>query len=140
MFKLLRENIRIATGSIKTQLLRTVLTVLIIAIGITALVGILTVVSALEYTISGKFASMGANTFNITQYDFSEQIDGDGDGDDKPHPIITYPQAKAFTNTYKFPNTHASISFTATRAAEVKFPKLPSKALMKITCKIQVPK
>jgi putative ABC transport system permease protein len=121
MFKLLRENIRIATGSIKTQLLRTVLTVLIIAIGITALVGILTVVSALEYTISGKFASMGANTFNITQYDFSEQIDGDGDGDDKPHPIITYPQAKAFTNTYKFPNTHASISFTATRAAEVKF-------------------
>jgi putative ABC transport system permease protein len=32
---------------------------LIIAIGITALVGILTVVSALENTISSDFASMG---------------------------------------------------------------------------------
>ena len=68
MFKLFRENVRIATGSIRTQLLRTILTVLIIAIGITALVGILTVVSALENTISTDFASMGANTFNVNQY------------------------------------------------------------------------
>ena len=67
MFKLLRENIRIALGSIKTQLLRTILTVLIIAIGITALVCILTVVAALENTVSSDFASMGANTFNINQ-------------------------------------------------------------------------
>jgi hypothetical protein len=37
MLKLFKENIRIAPGSIRTQLLRTVLTVLIIAIGITAL-------------------------------------------------------------------------------------------------------
>jgi hypothetical protein len=37
MLKLFKENIRIH-GSIRTQLLRTVLTVLIIAIGITALV------------------------------------------------------------------------------------------------------
>jgi putative ABC transport system permease protein len=50
MLKLFKENIRIALGSIRTQLLRTVLTVLIIAIGITALVSILTVVSALENT------------------------------------------------------------------------------------------
>jgi putative ABC transport system permease protein len=118
MFKLLRENIRIALGSIRTQLLRTILTVLIIAIGITALVCILTVVSALENTISGKFASMGANTFNITQYDFSEQIDG---GDEKIHPIISYPQAKAFVNEYHYPSTHSSISFTAAGKAEVKF-------------------
>jgi hypothetical protein len=47
------QSIRIALGSIRTQLLRTVLTVLIIAIGITALVSILTVVSALENNILG---------------------------------------------------------------------------------------
>ena len=41
MFSLARENVRIAFDSIKSQLLRTILTVLIIAIGITALVGIL---------------------------------------------------------------------------------------------------
>ena len=66
MFKLTVENIRIALGSIRTQLLRTILTILIIAIGITALVGILTVVSALKNTLSSNFASMGSNTFNIS--------------------------------------------------------------------------
>ena len=68
MFGLFKENLKIALGSIRTQLLRTTLTVLIIAIGITALVGILTVVSALENTISNDFASMGSNTFTLNQY------------------------------------------------------------------------
>ena len=67
MFSLAKENIRIAFTSIKSQLLRTVLTVLIIAIGIMALVGILSGVSALENTISSNFSSMGANTFNLSR-------------------------------------------------------------------------
>ena len=120
MFKLWKENIRIAMGSIKTQLLRTILTVLIIAIGITALVCILTVVAALENTISGDFASMGANTFNINQYDISEQMNG-GNRKRKINPIITYPEAVAFKQKYKYPFTHTSLSFTATSKAEVKF-------------------
>ncbi|RZJ25114.1 MAG: hypothetical protein EOO48_13920, partial [Flavobacterium sp.] len=120
MFKLLRENIRIAMGSIRTQLLRTILTVLIIAIGITALVGILTLVAALENSISKDFASMGSNTFNITQYDITERMDGDR-SERKPNPIISYPQAKGFVSAYNFPYTHSSLSFTATSKAEVKF-------------------
>jgi putative ABC transport system permease protein len=102
-------------------LLRTILTVLIIAIGIMALVGILTVVSALEHSLSKDFASMGANTFNITQYDMSEQMRGHNGGEMKVNPIISYPQAKAFAEGYDFPLTHTSISFTATSTAEVKF-------------------
>ena len=120
MFKLLRENIRIAMGSIRTQLLRTILTVFIIAIGIWALVGILTVVSALENTLSNNFASMGSNTFNITQYNITEQLDGDG-GDRKVNPIISYPEAKAFADKFDHPYAHTSLSFTAATAAEVKF-------------------
>ena len=58
MFGLFKENVRIAFDSIKSQLLRTILTVMIIAIGITALVGILSAVSALENTISGDFSAM----------------------------------------------------------------------------------
>ena len=118
MFKLLRENIRIAMSSIRTQLLRTILTVLIIAIGITALVCILTVVSALENTLSSDFASMGSNTFNITQYDISEQMDGDNDN---VNPIISYPEAKRFADNYNYPFTHTSLSFTAATAAEIRF-------------------
>ena len=120
MLKLLRENIRIALGSIRTQLLRTILTVFIIGIGIWALVGILTVVAALENTLSSDFASMGANTFNIEQYDISERMDGD-QSDKKVNPIISYPQAKAFKDRYNYPFTTTSLSFSATSNAEVKY-------------------
>ncbi|WP_167398351.1 ABC transporter permease [Flavobacterium crocinum] len=120
MLKLFKENIRIAFGSIKTQLLRTILTVLIIAIGITALVGILTVVSALENTISTNFASMGANTFNINQYENNVRNRG-GKEREVINPIISYPEAVAFKNKYKYPFTETSLSFTATSKAEVKY-------------------
>jgi putative ABC transport system permease protein len=120
MFKLFRENVRIAFGSIRTQLLRTILTVLIIAIGITALVGILTVVSALENTISSDFASMGANTFNINQYENTTRRRG-GEVREIINPIISYPEAVAFKNKYKYPLTETSISFTATSTAEIKY-------------------
>lgn len=120
MFKLFKENVRIALGSIRTQLLRTILTILIIAIGITALVGILTVVSALKNTLSSNFASMGSNTFNISQYETSTRRRGGGDID-KVNPIISYPEAKAFKEIYKYPFTETSLSFTASSKAEVKF-------------------
>jgi putative ABC transport system permease protein len=120
MFKLFRENVRIALGSIRTQLLRTILTVLIIAIGITALVGILTVVSALENTISSDFASMGSNTFNVNQYDNTVRRRG-GEEREIINPIISYPEAVAFKNKYKFPLSQTSLSFSATSTAEIKF-------------------
>ncbi|SDW87313.1 ABC transporter permease [Flavobacterium degerlachei] len=120
MLNLFKENVRIAVGSIRTQLLRTTLTVLIIAIGITALVGILTVVSALENTISSDFASMGSNTFNIKQY---ENIIGRQRGEEREiiNPIISYSEAVAFKNKYNFPFSETSLSFTATSTAEVKY-------------------
>ncbi|MEL1254192.1 ABC transporter permease [Flavobacterium sp. DGU38] len=120
MLKLFKENIRIAFGSIKTQILRTTLTVLIIAIGITALVGILTVVTALENTVSTNFASMGANTFNINQYENTVRNRG-GNEREIINPIISYPEAVAFKNKYKYPFTETSLSFTATSKAEVKY-------------------
>ena len=120
MIGLFKENLKIAGSSIRTQLLRTVLTILIIALGIWALVGILTVVSALENTLSSNFASMGSNTFNINQYDYTSRRSG-GDEVEKINPIISYPEAKAFKENYKFPLTQTSLSFTATSKAEVKF-------------------
>jgi putative ABC transport system permease protein len=120
MRNLLKENIRIAFGSIKTQILRTTLTVLIIAIGITALVGILTVVSALENTISSDFASMGANTFNINRYENTVRRRG-GEVREIINPIISYPDAVAFKNKFSYPSSQTSLSFKATSTAEVKY-------------------
>ncbi len=120
MFGLLKENIRIAFNSIKSQLLRTILTVLIIAIGITALVGILSAVSALENTISSDFASMGANTFNIQRYEFNSQRRGGGETE-KINPIISYREVRQFEQNYDYPFTQTSVSFTGTGTAEVKY-------------------
>jgi putative ABC transport system permease protein len=120
MLNLFKENVRIAAGSIRTQILRTSLTVLIIAIGITALVGILTVVSALENTISSDFASMGSNTFNVKQYENTTQRRG---GDERKiiNPIVSYTEAVDFKDEYDYPFTQTSLSFTATSNAEVKY-------------------
>ncbi|PIY12120.1 MAG: ABC transporter permease, partial [Flavobacteriaceae bacterium CG_4_10_14_3_um_filter_33_47] len=119
MFSLVRENIRIAIDSIKSQLLRTILTVLIIAIGITALVGILSAISALENTISSDFSSMGANTFNIQRNEF--EVQRRGGERQKQNPVITYADAKEFTEKYQFPLSSISLVFTGTNAAEIKY-------------------
>ena len=120
MFKLFRENVKIAIGSIRTQLLRTILTALIIAIGISALVGILTVLSALDNKITNNFASMGSNTFNINQYDFSRNTRG-SDEEQVVNPIISYSQATEFKQKFNYPMSQTSLSFAATQTAEVKF-------------------
>lgn len=120
MIGLFKENTKIALDSIKSQALRTSLTVLIIAIGIWALVGVLTLVTALENSLLTNFASMGANTFSISQYDFSSEIN-QNDADQRVNPIISYPQAKAFQDKYNFPFTTTSLSFTAGSAIEVKY-------------------
>ncbi|MEH6408816.1 MAG: ABC transporter permease, partial [Leeuwenhoekiella sp.] len=120
MFSLFRENLRIAFDAIKSQLLRTILTVLIIAIGITALVAILSLVKALENTISSDFSSMGSNTFNLQQYEFTTQRRGSGERQ-KINPILSYRQVKEFEEKYEFPFSQVSLSFTGTSDAEVKY-------------------
>jgi len=119
MFSLFRVNVLIAINSIKTQLLRTILTVVIIGIGIWALVGILSSVEAMENSISGNFASMGSNTFNIQRYDFNLQRQG-GERE-KVNPIISYQNIREFIDIYEFPTSQTSISFRGTSGAEVKF-------------------
>lgn len=120
-----KENIKIAFGSIKTQLLRTILTVIIISFGIMSLVGILSCVSIIENSLNTKFALMGSNSFSINQYASSIRIlrgnEFGGIKRDKINPIITYPEAKTFKENYSYPFTTTSISFIASQSAEVKY-------------------
>ncbi|MCB0457385.1 MAG: ABC transporter permease [Flavobacteriaceae bacterium] len=120
MFKLFRENVRIALDSIKSQLLRTILTIIIIGIGIWALVGILSAVKALENSIAGNFSSMGSNTFNLQRYEFETQQQG-GPERQKINPIISYDNIREFIDTYDYPFTQTSVSFLGTNLAEVKY-------------------
>ena len=120
MFSLFRENVRIALDSIKTQLLRTILTVVIMGIGIWSLVGILSAVKALETNIAGNFASMGSNTFNIQRYEFNVNRGGRGERK-KINPIIRYNDVRNFIDTYEYPFTSTSVSFVGTGSAEVRY-------------------
>src|SRR5687767_150438 len=59
------ENIKEGLRSIQANLLRSVLTALIIAIGITALVGMLTTIDGIEHSVNESLSSLGVNTFDI---------------------------------------------------------------------------
>ena len=63
---------------------------------------------------------MGSNTFTMNQYESETKNNGGGEVQ-KINPIISYPEAKAYKERFKYPLTHTSISFTATSTAEVKF-------------------
>lgn len=119
MLKLLKENVREATRSVKSQLLRTILTVLIIAIGIVALVGILTSIDAISGSISSNLSSMGSNSFTMRNFGFSGGM-SQGGRKRKVHPRITYREAIAFKERYDFPAT-VSISTRASALSTLKF-------------------
>jgi putative ABC transport system permease protein len=98
----LKENILLALSAIRSNLLRTVLTFLIIAFGIMALVGILTAIESLKTSIYSNFSSMGSNVFTIEQ-DWSKMQGSGGGDEEKPGPPILYADAVLFKDRYKFP-------------------------------------
>jgi putative ABC transport system permease protein len=63
------ENVREALRAIRDNTLRTALTVALIAIGITALIGILTAIDAIKQEITSGLADLGANTFDVRDKD-----------------------------------------------------------------------
>ncbi|WP_346856785.1 ABC transporter permease [uncultured Draconibacterium sp.] len=116
---LLMENIRIALNSVRSNLLRTILTVLIIAVGITALVGILTAIDSIKNSITKEFAVMGANTFSISSRGMRVQV-GNNRYRTKNYSYISYYQAKAFKENFNFP-AQTAISVNSTGTATLKY-------------------
>jgi len=112
---LFKENIKIALQSIRGNAIRTILTILIIAIGITALVGILTAIDAIKQGISSNFSNLGANTFTIRNREMSIRI-GRGGKKPKKYRAISYSEAKLFKEQFNF-NALIGISIMATQTA-----------------------
>ena len=111
-----RENIAIALNSIGGNRLRTALTALIIAIGIMALVGILTAIGGITQQTNEAFAGLGANSFTISNRG-SDLNFGNG-GHVKSYPAITYEQAARFMEVYKTPGL-VSVNLMVTGSATV---------------------
>ena len=76
-------------------MLRTILTALIISLGIAALVGTLTAIDVIKAALNSNFSSMGANTFTIRNRETVIRI-GRGGKQPKRYRSITYREAMEF--------------------------------------------
>ncbi len=110
MNNLIIENIRISIEAIRSHLLRSILTVLIIAFGIMALVGILTAIDSIKYSLNQNFAMMGANTFTLRNRELNVHIGG-GSQRSQRFPSITYKEAFEFKETFTFPSQTSVYTF-----------------------------
>ena len=70
---LVRENLSVAIKSIRSNGLRSLLTILIIAVGITSLVGILTATDALKREVFTSFEKFGTTSFSVVRKYFSTE-------------------------------------------------------------------
>lgn len=100
---LLRENFHVALNSIRTTRLRSVLTILIIAIGITSLIGILTATDSIKVLMKENFGRMGANSFTIRSQ-FSDTRSATRRSRIVNDRNITINQALDFKENYKIPS------------------------------------
>lgn len=116
----LQENVREGLRSIKGNMLRTVLTALIIAIGITSLVGILTAIDGMQSSVDNSFAGLGANSFDIKGPRLWRRRNGGVN--DKDFPPIDYRQAKLYKTLFQG-KTPATISLytNVAGAAQLKY-------------------
>ncbi len=100
------ENIKLGLRAIIANKLRTILTICIIALGLMALLGILTCIEAIKSSVNSNFATLGANSFSIRNFD---AITSD-DEDNSQRPDITKNQADEFKRKYNYTGV-VSISY-----------------------------
>ena len=114
-----KENLKVALQSIKSQRLRATLTALIIAIGIMALVGILTAIDSIKGAINSNFTAMGANSFTIQNRGMNIHVGNKGRRAKRFDPIYYY-EATRFVEEFNFPAT-ISISTFASGMSTMKY-------------------
>jgi len=114
----LLENIKEGLRSVKANLLRSVLTALIVAIGITSLVGILTAIDGIEYSVNESMSSLGANSFDI--YSKSNRGSAREGVKEKVFSALLLSNAQQFISEYPNPSASISLSAQLTIVAEIK--------------------
>lgn len=115
-------NLTLAFRAIRNNRLRSALTISIIALGLWALIGILTCIEVLKASVNSSFSSLGSNSFQITnevvkkkrrsgggmQYSFTDTRN------------ISYDEARQFKERFKFPCT-IGISMSGTGIATARY-------------------
>lgn len=121
MFQRLLFNLSLAYRSIVSNKMRAGITVGIIALGIMALVGILTAIEGMKASIYSNFSDMGANTFRITSEILKRKNRKGGISIySVEERAISYREAMQFKERYKFPAV-VSFSMSGSNAATAKY-------------------
>lgn len=113
------EILSMALKNIKANMLRSVLTLLIIAFGIMALVGILTAIDAIAYSLSDNLSNLGANSFSIERKWNDVKSNRRGKQQKEAEPV-TYKQSMEFKERFDYP-AKVAIGCYGTGSATVKF-------------------
>lgn len=114
-----RENLRISIKAIKSNRVRAILTMCIIAFGIMALIGILTAIDSIKSSLTNQFTMMGANSFTIASRGMNVQI-GNKRYRAKNYSRISYRQAEEFKSRFT-EAAWVSISYNASDLSTVKY-------------------
>lgn len=128
------DTLKLSFRTVRSNKLRTGITVAIIAFGIMALIGIITATEAMNQSLRESFSTMGANAFTIRYKDRQIRIGGNrsnvkkvvkGSTEKKSNTgrIITYDEARMFKERYQFPAL-VSLSLRGPRGTIVNAGKL----------------
>ncbi len=98
---LLYENIKIAISAIFTHRTRAIITILIIAFGIMALVAILSSIDAIKMSFAESFSRIGGQSFSITEL---PQNNSGNKNDRIEKTPISYVEAVNFKNHFDYPS------------------------------------
>ena len=111
------ENVKVALGSIRDNFLRSLLTLLIIAVGISCLVGMLTAIDGIYYSMNNNFNRMGANSFTVRRA--NETIKSSKRK--KVSENILFDQATEYKDKFHYAGAVVSINTWCTGSAEAKY-------------------
>ncbi|MBS1741747.1 MAG: ABC transporter permease [Bacteroidetes bacterium] len=116
-----KDTLSLSWKNISGNKLRTGITIVIIALGIFALILIITAIQAATNSLTSSFSTMGSNSFGIRFKDRNIHFGGGGRSNaektkasgkqkkSKEGIPISYDEAKSFKERYNFPNTKVGI-------------------------------
>src|ERR1700704_2157524 len=126
----LLDTISLSFRTIRSNKLRTGITVAIIALGIASLIGIRTAIEAMTQKFTESFSAMGANGFSLRYRQMWRMQNNDGVKKEKKgekkeklsnqNKPISKLQAEAFKQSFKFPS-QVGLSMFGTNNATINF-------------------
>ena len=120
-----KDSIALSWKNVKSNKLRTAITVIIMALGIFALILIITSIKAASNSLTSSFSTMGANSFSLRFKEQNIRFGKNNSSSKKETKTnlrqrksnygigIDYEQAKAFKDRYEFPGAKVSIAIRA---------------------------